>query len=181
MNDTYYDKIARGYEELHCEEQEKKIAIVKKYLTVKENDFLLDVGCGTGITSNFPCNIVGLDPSTELLKRFSAPLAKSVKTVCAPAEKMPLEDDLFDIVVSITALQNFDDAEQGLKEMCRVGKKNARYAISFLKKSAKKEKLTALIKKYFVVEKEIEEDKDIIFFCHNKRQDLNTLNTSQRA
>lgn len=168
MNDKYYDEIAHGYEELHCNEQEKKVAIIKKYLTVKENNVLLDVGCGTGITSNFPCNIVGLDPSAELLKRFSAPLAKSVKTICAPAEKMPLENESFDVVVSITALQNFENPEQGLKEMVRVGKKEARYAISFLKKSAKKEKLTALIQKYFVVEKEVEEDKDIIFFCRKR-------------
>ena len=168
MNDQYYDTIARGYEELHREEQEKKITLVKKYLTVKENDFLLDVGCGTGITSNFPCTVVGLDPSKELLKRFSAPLAKSVKTICAPAEKMPLENESFDVVVSITALQNFDDAEQGLKEMRRVGKKEAQYAISFLKKSAKKEKLRWLIKKYFVKEKEVAEEKDCIFFCRKK-------------
>jgi len=172
MNDTYYDEIAEGYEELHRGEQEKKIAIVKKHLTVKETDLLLDVGCGTGITSNFPCDVVGLDPSAELLKRFSAPLAKSVKTVCAPAEKMPFDDGHFDVVVSITALQNFEDAEhgaeQGLKEMVRVGKKNARYAISFLKKSVKKEKLTALIQKCFTVTKEIEEEKDYIFFCRKR-------------
>ena len=162
--DFYYDKIAPGYEELHRGEQDKKIAIVKKYVKVKEPGLLLDVGCGTGITSNFPCDVVGLDPSKELLKRFAAPLAKSVKTICAPAEKMPFEDEKFDAIVSITALQNFDDAEQGLKEMRRVGKKNAQYAISFLKKSAKKEQLAALIKKYFVIEKEIEEEKDVIFF-----------------
>lgn len=168
VNNRYYDEIAPGYEELHREEQEKKIAIVKKYLKVKETDLLLDVGCGTGITSNFPCNVVGLDPSAELLKRFTAPLAKSVKTICAPGEKMPLENDSFDVVVSITALQNFNDAKQGLKEMCRVGKKEARYAISFLKRSAKKEKLAALIQKYFVIEKEVEEEKDIIFFGRKK-------------
>lgn len=168
MNNDYYNAIASGYEELHRDEQEKKVALVKKHLTVKETDLLLDVGCGTGITSNFPCNVVGLDPSAELLKRFSAPLAKSVKTLCASAEKMPLPNDSFDVVVSVTALQNFDDAEQGLKEMVRVGKKNARYAISFLKKSVKKEKLAALIEKYFVVQKEVEEEKDVIFFCRKK-------------
>ena len=165
---NYYDAIAAGYEELHRDEQEKKILLVKKYLKVKKTDLLLDVGCGTGITSNFPCDVVGLDSSAELLKRFSAPLAKSVKTVCALAEKMPLENESFDVVVSITALQNFDNPEQGLKEMCRVGKKNARYAVSFLKKSPKREKLAALIEKYFTVTKEIEEEKDALFFCRRK-------------
>ncbi len=168
MKKTYYDNIARGYEELHREEQEKKVGLVKKFLTVKESDLLLDVGCGTGITSNFPCLVVGLDPAKKLLERFSASLAKSITLVCAPAEKMPLPDSNFDIVVSLTSLQNFDDPEQGLREMCRVGKKKAQYAISFLKKSAKKKMLIRLIKKYFVVEKEIEEEKDIIFFCRKK-------------
>ena len=121
---TYYDHIAAGYEELHREEQEKKIALVKKFVKAKEADLLLDVGCGTGITSNFPCRVVGIDPSEKLLERFKAPLAKKAEAVLAAAEDIPFRAEYFDIVISITALQNFDDAEQGLKEMHRVGKKN---------------------------------------------------------
>jgi len=69
---TYYDEIASGYEELHREEQEKKVAIVKKELKITENMLLLDVGCGTGVTSNFPCKIIGVDPAENV-----APIARA--------------------------------------------------------------------------------------------------------
>ena len=38
---NYYDEIAEGYEELHKEEQEKKIEIVKKHLEINPDDKLL--------------------------------------------------------------------------------------------------------------------------------------------
>ena len=47
---NYYDKIAKGYEELHKEEQLKKIKLIKTILKVNPTDKLLDVGCGTGLT-----------------------------------------------------------------------------------------------------------------------------------
>jgi len=35
---NYYDEIAQGYEELHKEEQEKKIAIIKEEITINKED-----------------------------------------------------------------------------------------------------------------------------------------------
>ena len=51
--DEYYDKIAKGYNELHAEEQKKKLAIIKKYIQPEKSDLLLDVGCGTGVSSDW--------------------------------------------------------------------------------------------------------------------------------
>lgn len=162
---NYYDSISEGYEELHREEQEKKLAIVKSELNIKEDMLLLDVGCGTGITSNFPCKVIGLDPAEKLLEKFSAPLAKQRECVLAQAEEIPFPDKNFDVVVSITAIQNFVDIEQGIKEMHRVGKKECQYALTFLKKSEKKDNIMKIIKKYFTITNEIEEEKDIILIC----------------
>jgi len=161
---TYYNEIASGYEELHREEQEKKLALVKKELKITEDMQLLDVGCGTGATSNFPCKVVGIDPSEKLLERFTAPLAKHAETILARAEDLPFPAEQFEAVVSITAIQNFEDIEQGIKEMHRVGKKECQYALSFLKKTEKKkrEMILKTIKKYFTITKEIEEEKDLI-------------------
>ncbi len=161
---TYYDSISEGYEELHKDEQEAKLRLIKANISVKASDKLLDVGCGTGITSQFSeygCFVVGADPSIKLLQKAEKNGLKN--RVCAEAEHLPFKDDSFDIVISVTAIQNFHDIEKSLKEIRRVGKD--RFALSFLKRSSKKDIITENIKKLFKVVKEIEEEKDIIFIA----------------
>src|SRR3989344_7044057 len=103
---NYYDEIAQGYEELHKEEQEKKIEIVKKHLRLKPNYKLLDVGCGTGLTTMpWNCKRYGIDPSAKLLERAKG--KDEIEYKLAFAEKIPYPDKYFDVVISITAIQNF--------------------------------------------------------------------------
>tara|TARA_Y100000031_G_C7998126_1_gene282314 strand:- start:65 stop:538 length:474 start_codon:yes stop_codon:yes gene_type:complete len=153
---NYYDEISEGYDELHREEQEKKLEIIKKHLKVRKTDRLLDVGCGSGLSSGFDCQVIGIDPSFKLLEK------SFTNKVHGYGEYLPFKDDSFDIVVSITALQNFEDIELGLSEMKRVGMD--RFVISFLRKSDKREKIMGLVMKYFTVEKVIDEEKDVILF-----------------
>src|SRR3989338_10125871 len=128
MNKSYYyNSIAKGYNELHGEEQKKKLAILKKFFKPKKTDKLLDVGCGTGISSEWECKVVGVDPAQELLKQ------SKTKIICASAESLPFEDNEFDYVISITAIQNFKNKKEGLKEIERVGKKY--FGLTVLKKS----------------------------------------------
>ena len=155
---TYYDKIAEGYDDLHKEEQLKKLRIIKDNLEVKATDKLLDVGAGSGISSDFNCKVYCLDPSEELLKQI-----KDKITITGNAEHMPFEDKEFDIVISVTAIHNFNGIEKGLKEMKRVGKD--KFVFSILKKSDKKDLIEKLIKDNFEIDKMIEEEKDIIYFC----------------
>jgi len=158
---TYYDEISEGYEELHGEEQLKKIEIIKQKIKVKQTDKLLDVGCGTGLTTRcWDCKRYGIDPA----KRFVEAAQKSDKKgkyFLAAAEKIPFEDNFFDIVISITAIQNFEDIEKGLREIKRVGKR--KFVLSFLKKSQNMEKIERLISSFFSPSCMVEEDKDIIF------------------
>ncbi len=156
---TYYDQIAPGYDELHREEQLKKLNFIAKYIKLECNG--LDVGCGTGVSTSFFNCKVGVDPSEELLK-IAKKNYSEIKFVKANAEKLPFKDNEFDFVVSITAIQNFDDIEKGLKEIKRVGKK---FVLSFLKKSGKREIIEKLIETIFDVKKRIEEEKDIVYLC----------------
>ena len=154
----YYDDISEGYEELHGEEQKKKIEIIMKKVNVKEDDLLLDVGCGTGLTTRcWKCKKVGIDPAPKLLEK-----AKGAKFIRAEAENIPFKDNHFDWVISITAIQNFHDIRKGLEEIRRVGK--GRYVLSFLKKSPKREMIEKLIREMFDVKEVVDEEKDIIFF-----------------
>ena len=159
---SYYDEISEGYEELHREEQLKKVELIKKYLKLKSSDKLLDVGCGTGLTTvPWKCKRYGVDPASKLLAK--ARDKGGIEYKLAPAENIPYDDNYFDIVISITAIQNFSDILKGLMEIKRVGKD--KFVLSFLKKSSKKEVIDKLIRKLFKVDNMIEEEKDFIYFC----------------
>jgi ubiquinone/menaquinone biosynthesis C-methylase UbiE len=160
---NYYNEISEGYDELHGEEQLKKVKIILNELKIGRNDKILDVGCGTGFYLNlFKGKVVGIDPSQELIKQYKG----KHKIICGKAEQLPFPNNYFDIVISVTAIQNFDDIETGLKEMNRVGKD--KFVFSALKRSKKIKEIEKLIKELFLVDEIIEEDKDLIFFAHHK-------------
>lgn len=158
---NYYDEISEGYEELHKEEQEKKISLIKTKFQPKKEETLLDVGCGTGLTTRpWECKRFGIDPSKKLLEKAKQADPEGEYKL-APAENIPFEDNFFDIVISITAIQNFNDIEKGLNEIKRVGK--GKFILTFLKKSNKSKQIEFLINKIFSPKERIEEEKDIIF------------------
>ncbi len=160
---NYYDEISEGYEELHKEEQLKKVEVISRHLKLDEDDRLLDVGCGTGLTTEpWKCRRYGIDPAKKLIGKARAK-NKDITYNVAAAEDIPYPENHFDIVISITAIQNFNGIEKGLKEMKRVGKR--RFVLTFLKRSKKKDKIIELIKKIFDVKKIIEEDKDLILIA----------------
>ena len=148
-----YNQISKSYNELHKEEQIKKLEIIQKNLKIIPP--LLDVGCGTGISTNFfKVKSIGIDNCKEMIK--------GVKNLqYAEAEKLPFKDNTFNTVISVTAFHNFNNIEEALKEILRVSKNN-NICITFLKRSKKLPQFRKLIKKYIKL-KEIEEDKDIIF------------------
>jgi ubiquinone/menaquinone biosynthesis C-methylase UbiE len=155
---TYYDEIAEGYDELHAQEQRAKAELILQNLPVEPDAWLLDVGCGTGKASTlFACKKVGVDPAAKMLKYASFP------TILSVAEALPFADDTFDFVISITAIHNFSNPEQGLREMRRVGKQH--FAFSVLKTAASRAQIEDAIARLFHVKKRIEEEKDVIYIC----------------
>lgn len=160
---NYYNEISKGYDELHGEEQLKKAKIVINKLNLKKDDKLLDVGCGNGAYLDlFECDVTGVDPSEELIGRYKG----HHQVLLGKAEELDFADAYFDVVISITAIHNFDDVGNGLKEIERVGKK--KFVFSVMKRSAKFELTEKLINELFVVNEKVFEDKDIIFFCKKK-------------
>ncbi|MEA3430050.1 MAG: class I SAM-dependent methyltransferase [Nanoarchaeota archaeon] len=158
---TYYDDIAEGYNELHRAEQMKKLKIIKNELNIIKKHKLLDIGCGTGFSFDvFDCKLFGIDPSLELIKQI--PVGKVITKV-ASAEKLPFPYKFFDIIISVTAIQNFNDVDKALEEIKRVSKPKVQIAISCLKKSTKLKDIKQKILNNFTLLKEIEEDKDLIW------------------
>jgi demethylmenaquinone methyltransferase/2-methoxy-6-polyprenyl-1,4-benzoquinol methylase len=164
----YYDSIAPGYNELHQAEQEKKIASIIKALAkihLPPGD-ILDVGAGTGFSlkhfsqaTHRTC--IGIEPSTGMIAHHQGP----EKLIQGIAENLPFPDESFALVVSITAIQNFDNIPQGIAEMKRVTKKNGYLFITCLKKSPKISYVTASIGELLIVLSITEEEKDLIFCC----------------
>jgi len=158
MNMKFYDATSKGYNELHGDEQKNKVEIIKKNISFNKKELILDVGCGTGISSEFECKVIGLDPSIRLLKQ------NKCRKVMAKAENIPFKTNSFDKVVSITAIHNFDDIKKSFEEMERVGKHD--FVFSVLKKSKHFNEIESEIKKKFMVKKILDGKLDWIFICN---------------
>jgi len=166
MADNYYDSIAKGYDELYGEEQILKLN--QAYIIIKQNNFfkgiktILDVGCGTGISTQYfkqkGFDVIGIDPSEGLISKHTG----SCKLIRSSAEEIPFQNDSFDCVISFTAIQNFEDVLKGLDEIKRVGKKY--YVLTYLSGIRDEEIIDKQIRSKFVVE-HLVKNKDVMYFC----------------
>ncbi len=109
--------------------------LVKKYegelildlLRPTQAEIILDAGCGTGIFTldilSSGAHVVGLDISHPMLMR-AVEKAKSYpfQVVLADMSILPFQDNSFDKVVSVTALEFIKDAKGAVKELFRVVK-----------------------------------------------------------
>ncbi|MFH1133680.1 MAG: class I SAM-dependent methyltransferase [Nanoarchaeota archaeon] len=154
---AYYDTLAPGYDELHGEEQEAKMRLISPFVKGR----VLDVGCGTGISGKFFKDIVGIDPSGEMIRKAPFPAVQGV------AEKLPYADKSFDAVICVTALHNTEYPEVAVREMARVSK--GRVVITLLRKSPKFDKLQQLVERSFRVERRIDDPHDLLLICKDKQ------------
>lgn len=144
MKDTKYDFYAAsacGYDELYGKEQQNKLEHITSFLESEDIEItgkILDVGCGSGISSDYFGCSTGIDPCEELLQ-IAKDKYPDIEFIKAFAEKIPFNDDFFDFSVSITAAQNFSDMRKAIIEMNRVSKKG--FLITILKNSPKRDVL----------------------------------------
>ncbi|MCK5107947.1 MAG: methyltransferase domain-containing protein [Nanoarchaeota archaeon] len=168
---NYYNEIAEGYEELHEDEQLAKLNAIKSLLEelkieISPNHKLLDVGCGSGISTRFwdftECERIGLDPADKLIE-IAQKKDINGQYFVEPAENISLEDKLFDFVTCITAIHNFENLDMGISEIKRVSKNIIIFSI--LKTVIDFKNIVRKIKTNFQVIKEFEGDKDSILIC----------------
>ncbi len=153
-----YNIIAKSYNGLYKEEQLEKLRIIKDYIKIKNNYKLLDIGCGTAISTNFfKCSTFGLDNSFNMLKQGRGDL------VNGSAENLPFKDKAFDIILCVTSIHNFGNPKKAINEIKRVKKDKSQVVITLLKKSKNYNRIKAIIKKKLNITKETDSKKDTIF------------------
>jgi len=144
-----YDETSEIYDDRYKEIQLIKYSLVLDYIKGRGFKRALDVGCGTGLFSDFLRNrgivgistLIGVDISSGMIKR--AKDRGYDLLVLGNAEKIPFISDNFDLVVSFTLLQNVHDIVGFMDEIVRVSKKGATIILSILRKSVKK--MTAVL------------------------------------
>jgi len=115
-----------------------------KWVSQEKPQSILDVATGTGdlaivLQKGTKADIVGYDLSQKMLnigieKVEKAGLGNHIKMVKGDAEKIPFENDSFDIVTSAFGVRNFENLSEGLKEMHRVVKSGGSiYILEFSK------------------------------------------------
>ena len=90
---------------------------------------VLDVGCGTGqllriLAGGLPCDAVleGIDPApamVEAAKSLASP-SPPIRVQVGVAEHLPFSDAVFELVVSTTSFDHWEDQCAGLRECARV-------------------------------------------------------------
>jgi demethylmenaquinone methyltransferase/2-methoxy-6-polyprenyl-1,4-benzoquinol methylase len=139
----------------------RKIQNEKFELHFKNTNFncktLLDAGCGTGLLFEYISSLngnnsgrtlryCGIDISWKMLKHFYNKIKKiknkiNTNLILGDIENLPFREDKFNLIFSITSLQNLQDLKKGLKEIIRVGKENTTLKLSILRKQLNLEEL----------------------------------------
>lgn len=135
-----YDSSKHCYLGLYRDEQ------ISKYRTiidsVKHHRFnaMLDAGCGPGFyieaVSGVTDLYVGLDICRGMvdLARDSCKHLGNVEFVVGDVDHPPFRDDVFDIVIAVTLLQNQPNPLLTLHRLTKLVKDNGILAVTFLKK-----------------------------------------------
>jgi len=139
-----YDRTAYIYDRRYREIQREKYKTVLANVT--RVDRILDLGCGTGMLLS-PLKrrarlVVGIDMSAEML-RAAKKRAAGAPLLLADADHLPFADGSFDMVVSVTLLQNMPDPGKTVRELARVLRSDGKAIITSLKHKHSPEQLAA--------------------------------------
>jgi len=135
-----YDATAKGYDELHGEEQNAKYQAALKNVNVA-GGVVLDVGCGSGLFFKEIADkaklVVGVDIShnLSLLAKEQTRGFTNVFVVQSDADHLPFVYGVFEGVFAFTVLQNMPQPLVSLVEWKRVAKKSGKVVVTALKKA----------------------------------------------
>ena len=100
------------------------------------NQSLIDVACGTGDIAKLflknvdkPNQVTCVDPNNAMISKGKEKLSKfkNINWIISPAEKIPLQDNLFDFYTISFGLRNTANIDKALSEAYRVLKPGGRF------------------------------------------------------
>lgn len=111
---------------------------------IKEGMRILEIGCGSGAFTTFAARASGIKGEVyaldiqpkmlvQLKKKLSRPEnrdIKNIKLIEADVHKLPFENNSFDVVYTVTVLQELPDRIRALKEIKRVLKPGGILAVT---------------------------------------------------
>ena len=104
-------------------------SLISRFLEAgtRNNPVLLDIGCGCGEWSNSIAKkgikVFGIDPDIEALtaaKTYAIKTRSGATFAEATAEDLPFQSAHFDYVLSVCAIEHFNDFSRAISEMSRV-------------------------------------------------------------
>jgi len=146
-----YNSTSQFYDSRYKIIQEQKYEIIlQKYSA--NNKRILDMGCGTGLFYEYINNsmfdngtllykYVGLDISWNMLLEIKSKILRSSlirqfpTIIQSDIESLPLRDDTFHSIFTLTSFQNLPELQKGIKESLRVSKNEADFKLSILRKN----------------------------------------------
>ena len=110
------------------------------FLNFKENDYVLDIGCGGGATLRRMAEhinsgkLVGVDYSNVSVQKSIEVNSKDVesgkmKVLEASVENLPFQDKQFDIITTVESFYFWPNPQENLKEVLRVLKENGTFIL----------------------------------------------------
>lgn len=113
---------------------------IKKVITKNQSSpiQILDLASGTGdlafeLSSISESTIIGIDISEKMLEMAKIKQAKNriqnIQFIHGDALNVPFPDNTFDVVTIAFGIRNFENVENGIKEIYRLLKPNGRYYI----------------------------------------------------
>jgi ubiquinone/menaquinone biosynthesis C-methylase UbiE len=146
-----YDLTSHIYDMQYAEEQTAKIRAALEDVKIEKQSMVLDAGCGTGLLFGYVADkaekTVGLDVSRKILLQAKkrAKNFQNIHLILADADNMPLNENIFSHVFSITLIQNMPNPAKTLNEIRRVAKENAIIVVTGMKKAFTLEEFEKLL------------------------------------
>lgn len=129
LSKEHFDKQAPIYDETETMYYSKMPKLscndTANYLKNYKYEFLLDVGCGTGflidiLAKQNSADYYGLDLSEEMLRVANGKGIPGATFVHGAADKLPYEDNRFDVVTCIQSFHHYPYPDMAMKEALRV-------------------------------------------------------------